>query len=157
MRRFKPESAFILPLYWWPGLQMGTAGRAAAKKTDTPGLCPASYGESHRQLNSHNGKEYLSFPGKYATKQAPSVPREDRRGQKWAQEPIPADWREFENCGWGRFLCHSLLGLRNRPQPERTPAPRTVLSSHHRCDRKTVPAARCFDSAFLHLKRKDDS
>lgn len=55
------------PLYWWPGLQMGTADRAAAKKTDTPGLRPASYGESHRQLNSHNGKEYLSFPGKYAT------------------------------------------------------------------------------------------
>lgn len=86
------------PLYWWPGLQMGTADRAAAKKTDTPGLRPVSYGEPRRQLNSHNGKEYLSFPGKYATKQAPSVPREDRRGQKWAQEPIPADWHEFENC-----------------------------------------------------------
>ncbi len=46
---------------------MGTADRATAKKTDTPGLCPVSYGESRRQLNSHNGKEYLSFPGKYAT------------------------------------------------------------------------------------------
>ena len=51
------------PLYWWPGLQMGTADRAAAKKTDTPGLRPVSYGEPRRQLNSHNGKEYLPFRG----------------------------------------------------------------------------------------------
>ena len=35
-----------------------------------------------------------AFPGKYATTQVPSVPREDRRGQKWAQEPIPAAWCE---------------------------------------------------------------
>lgn len=46
---------------------MGTADRVTAKKTDTSGLCPVSYGEPRRQLNSHNGKEYLSFPGKYAT------------------------------------------------------------------------------------------
>ena len=32
--------------------------------------------------------------GKYATTPAPSVPREGGRGQKWAQEPIPAAWCE---------------------------------------------------------------
>ena len=49
---------------------MGTADRAAAKKLIHRGFCPVSYGEPRRQLNSHNGKEYLSFPGKYATTQS---------------------------------------------------------------------------------------
>ena len=110
------------PLYWWPGLQMGTADRAAAKKTDTPGLCPVSYGEPRRQLNSHNGKEYLSFPGKYATTPAPSVPREGGRGQKWAQEPIPAAWCERKSyitafaVKIGAAFCFRAASDQNRKQ-----------------------------------------
>ena len=88
--------SLLFPFYFLSGTRpAGVLRRPGHRKNyQSIGLRPVSYGEPRRQLNSHNGKEYLSFPGKYATKQAPSVPREDRRGQKWAQEPIPAAWCE---------------------------------------------------------------
>lgn len=98
VRYFRTEPVFLcsfhLISFLVPGLRACSAGRDTEKTTNPSGFCLVSYGEPRRQLNSHNGKEYLSFPGKYATKQAPSVPREGGRGQKWAQEPIPAAWCE---------------------------------------------------------------
>lgn len=68
---FRTEPVFLcsfhLISFLVPGLRACSAGRDTEKTTDSSGLCPVSYGEPHRQLNSHNGKEYLSFPGKYAT------------------------------------------------------------------------------------------
>ena len=74
MRYFGTEPVFLcafhLISFLVPGLRVCSAGRDTAKITDSPGLCPVSYGEPRRQLNSHNGKEYLPFPGKYATTQS---------------------------------------------------------------------------------------
>ena len=53
----------LLVYFLVPGLRACSAGRDTAKITDSPGLCPVSYGEPRRQLNSHNGKEYLPFRG----------------------------------------------------------------------------------------------
>ena len=50
---FQDGTSFSLP-----GLRACSAGRDTEKTTNPSGLCPASYGEPRRQLNSHNGKEY---------------------------------------------------------------------------------------------------
>ena len=62
MRYFRTEPVFLCSFHFIsflvPGLRACSAGRDTEKTTNPSGLCPASYGEPRRQLNSHNGKEY---------------------------------------------------------------------------------------------------
>lgn len=64
---FQDGTSFSLrfPSYFLSGARpAGMLRRPGHRKiTDSPGLCPVSYGEPRRQLNSHNGKEYLPFRG----------------------------------------------------------------------------------------------
>lgn len=67
VRCFRTEPVFLCSFHFIsflvPGLRECSAGRDTEKTTNPSGLCPVSYGEPRRQLNSHNGKEYLPFRG----------------------------------------------------------------------------------------------